>query len=99
MQKIGTGPEYQGDAALARLLDQAGAPLDVAGVRDLVQGVLGAPPARDPDEWCLLVAAEPSRALVAQLQALKSVLAAEAAAKALPPVAERVSGLRAKLRE
>lgn len=84
---------YQGDAALAGLLAKAGARYDVEGVRSLVRGVLGAAPARDPAAWCILVAADPSPALVAQLTALKAEIAA-----AIQPGpadhARRVAGLR-----
>jgi Xaa-Pro aminopeptidase len=67
---------YQGDEVLARLLAKHTAALDVAGVRRLVAGVLAAPPAFVPDAWHVLVAADASDALKAQLEALKSELAA-----------------------
>lgn len=86
---------YQGDSALGQLLRKAGTLLDVDGVRDLIRGVLGAPPARDPDSWCLLVAPDPSRALVAQLQALKAEIAVAEAEKSPPPVAQRLAAVRA----
>jgi Xaa-Pro aminopeptidase len=84
---------YQGDAALAGLLAKAGARYDVEGVRALVRGVLGAAPARDPAAWCVLVAADPSPALVAQLTALKSEIAAASHAGPADH-ARRVAGLR-----
>jgi Xaa-Pro aminopeptidase len=95
----GSTHSYQGDAALDRLLQQAGAPMDVEAVRGLVRGVLSAPPGRDPDAWCLLVTPEPSRALVRELQALKAEIAAAEAERAPPPVAERLSALRAQFEE
>jgi Xaa-Pro aminopeptidase len=68
---------YQGDDALARLLTKQEAFLDVAGVRRLVAGVLAAPPAFDADPaWHALVAGNPSPALAAQLEALKTQIAA-----------------------
>src|ERR1700689_4518684 len=84
---------YQGDAALAALLAQAGARHDVDGVRALARGVLGAAPARDPASWCVLVADEPSPALVAQLNALKAVIAAEAP-RAAGDYSRRLASLR-----
>jgi Xaa-Pro aminopeptidase len=70
--------KYQGDAALAGLLRKADSRYDVAGVRDLVAGVLAAPePAVDADSWVTLVAADPSPALAAQLCALRAELAAQ----------------------
>ena len=69
---------YQGDAALERMLAKHGVGLDVAAVRALVAGVLGAPePAADPDRWIELVVPEASPALAAQLRALKNAMQAE----------------------
>jgi len=84
---------YQGDATLAGLLAKAGARYDVEGVRALIHGVLGAAPTRDPAAWCVLVAADPSPALVAQLTALKAEIAA-AARPGAADHARRVAGLR-----
>jgi Xaa-Pro aminopeptidase len=91
--------KYQGDAALAGLLRKAGSRYDVAGVRDLIAGVLAAPePAVDPDAWVILVAPEPSPALAAQLCALRAELAARyddgLSAKWTPA---RLAALRAEL--
>ena len=84
---------YQGDTALAGLLAKAGARHDVEGVRGLIRGVLGAPPARDPAGWCVLVASDPSPALVAQLNALKAEIAA-AERPAPADHARRLAGVR-----
>jgi Xaa-Pro aminopeptidase len=84
---------YQGDAVLAGLLAKAGGRRDVAAVRAIVRGVLGAAPARDPAAWCVLVAEDPSPALVAQLNALKDTIAAEAAPAPADP-ARRLADLR-----
>ena len=91
---------YQGDEVLARLLAKHAASLDVAGVRRLAAGVLAAPPAFVPDAWHVLVAADPSDALKAQLEALKATLAANLA-DGLDDgawVPSRVADLRAELK-
>ncbi|MEI9984505.1 MAG: aminopeptidase P family N-terminal domain-containing protein [Aliidongia sp.] len=84
---------YQGDAALAGLLAKAGARHHVEGVRALIRGVLGAAPARDPAAWCVLVAADPSPALVAQLNALKDEIA-DAVQPSPADYARRLANLR-----
>ena len=61
---------YLGDAQLGRLLSQANARFDVAGVRDVVAGVAAAPQSLDPEAWMALVAAEPGPQLRSQLRAL-----------------------------
>src|SRR5271156_2893552 len=61
----GSAP-YGGDEALARLLRAAGSPYDPAQVRELVAGVLAAP----PSSWTVLVAPDPAPELVRQLTAL-----------------------------
>jgi Xaa-Pro aminopeptidase len=87
---------YQGDEALARLLEKAGSTLGVAEVRELVAGVnAGAVPEDDAD-WPKLVAADPSPALEGQLRSLRATLpVAEPAAKA--DRASRIVALRAEL--
>ena len=75
MQKKDCRLTYQGDAVLAGLLAKAGSVYTVAEVRSLVSGVLGSAEVRDPAAWCVLVATEPSPALVAQLMALKDQVA------------------------
>jgi Xaa-Pro aminopeptidase len=67
---------YQGDDALKTLLAKAGSTRTPAEIRDLVAGVLGAPPALDARAWHGLVAAKPSDALAAQLDALAADMAA-----------------------
>ena len=67
---------YAGDAALDRLLAEAGAEMDAAGVRALLCGVLAAPEGEDPDAWMFLVAAAPGAELAAELAALKRELTA-----------------------
>jgi Xaa-Pro aminopeptidase len=69
---------YGGDEALERLLAEAGSIYGSAQVRDLLAGVLAAPPGEDADRWMGLVAAPGSAALSAQLGALKDQLAASA---------------------
>ncbi|MDB5406980.1 MAG: putative aminopeptidase, partial [Rhodospirillales bacterium] len=82
--------EYQGDEVLARLLAKAGSAYDVADVRDLVAGVLSAPPC---DDWPRLVAATVSPALHAQFVALAREIAAAAPAEGPEPAA-RLAALR-----
>ncbi len=87
---------YQGDEALARLLDKSGSSLGIAEVRALIAGVnAGAVPDDDAD-WPKLVAADPSPALEAQLRALRATLPeADPAAKA--DRTSRIAALRAEL--
>src|SRR5260221_2393085 len=86
-----------GDAALAELLRQEGAPYDLAGLRALVAGVLAAPPDRDPAAWTTLVVPAPSPTLRQLLLALAAKMRAAPAAAPLPP-AERLVRLRAQLK-
>ena len=65
-----------GDAELAELLRQEGAPYDPAGLRALIAGVVAAPPDRDPAAWTTLVVAAPSPALRQRLLALADELRA-----------------------
>src|SRR5260370_37639766 len=81
-----------GDAALADLLRQEGAPYDLAGLRALVAGVLAAPPDRDPAAWTTLVVPAPSPTLRQLLLALAAKMRAAPAAAPLPP-AERLARL------
>src|SRR5216684_77855 len=67
-----------GDAALADLLRQEGAPYDLAGLRALVAGVLAAPPDRDLAAWTTLVVPAPSPSLRQVLLALAAELRAAA---------------------
>ncbi len=87
------------DSALAPLLQAAGCPLDEVALGALVEGVLAAPPAVDPDGWMALVADHPPPALRASLARLKDRIAAArggaAGSGAVP--AERLAALRAEL--
>jgi Xaa-Pro aminopeptidase len=90
---------YGGDEALARLLREAGSPYDVAQMRELVAGVLAAPPATPPTSWTVLAAPDPGPALVQQLLALAATMRRAPDAPAFPPGAgaERIAKLRAEL--
>jgi Xaa-Pro aminopeptidase len=85
--------EYQGDTVMARLLAKAGSPYELPALRELIAGVLAAPPC---DEWPQLVAATISRALRAQLIALRGEMA-KAAPSDVPDPAARLALLRAEL--
>ncbi len=85
---------YQGDAALAGLLRKAGSSYGVEELRALVRGVLGAAPSRDAAAWHSLVAADPSPALAAQLEALKAEIAAAEAGRPERDAATRLAALR-----
>ncbi|MGE0650124.1 MAG: aminopeptidase P family protein [Alphaproteobacteria bacterium] len=92
---------YGGDRALDRLLAEAGKTAGVRvtaarAVRDVLRGVLGAPPGRKPDDWMALVAAHPPGALKAQLRALKTQMELSTAEDM--PKAERLAALRARLK-
>ena len=93
--------DYQGDDRLAGLLQDAGVPMDVAEVRDLLSGVAAAPAAVPPadEAWLDLVAPGTDGALRGQLVALKSELAegADDCFPLGPPPAERIADLRAEL--
>jgi Xaa-Pro aminopeptidase len=67
--------KYQGDAALARLLAEAGVEAAVDEIRALVRGVAAAPAGHDPSAWTALVAPSAGSALVAQLKALRAEFA------------------------
>jgi Xaa-Pro aminopeptidase len=73
-RRLPEAASYQGDAALAELLRQAGSPYDLAQLRDLVAGVLAAPPGYEPDAWAALVVPEPTPALTRQLHAFAATL-------------------------
>jgi Xaa-Pro aminopeptidase len=89
---------YQGDEVLAGLLADAGARYDVDAVRSIVRGVLGAAAARDAQEWCALVAERASPALIAELTALKTQVAAELE-PAAPHHGARLAALRKLMAE
>lgn len=97
---------YQGDAALDRMLAKAGTKVNAAEARAIIAGILAAPASLAPagqgqDAWLALVAPDPSPALAAQLQALRAVLADEAAPEpdegAKAASAARLAALRAEL--
>jgi Xaa-Pro aminopeptidase len=90
---------YGGDAALARLLAAGSSPYDPAEVREIVAGVVAAPPTMPPDAWTVLVAPDPSPELKQQLMALAASLRAAAPEDRLAPgaAAERLAALRAEL--
>jgi Xaa-Pro aminopeptidase len=87
------------DAELARFLSQEGARLALPGLRDLVAGVIAAPPAVDPEAWIALVAAKPTPALRAALLRLEIAMRERATdglgVRPAPP--ERLAALRAEL--
>lgn len=89
--------KYKGDETLDRLLAESGNPLDAAGVRDLLAGVLAAPEGEDPDAWLGLIREAPSAALRAQLRALKAALRGAGQAPA-PDHSARLAALRAELK-
>ncbi len=88
---------YGGDDALERLLAEAGSGYRSAEVRDLLAGVLAAPPGEDPDRWIRLVAEPGSAALSGQLRALKDELAASALGASVADHGARLAALRAEL--
>jgi Xaa-Pro aminopeptidase len=90
---------YGGDAALARLLAASASPYGAAEVREIVAGVVAAPPTRPADAWVVLIAPTPSPELTQQLQALAATLRKEAPADSAPPgeAARRLAALRAEL--
>ncbi len=90
---------YSGDEALERLLAEAGSAYRSSEVRDLLAGVLAAPPGEDPDRWMCLVAAPGSAVLSAQLRALKGELAASAQTQgaSVTDFGARLALLRAEL--
>ena len=85
---------YQGDEALAGLLAKHGG-ADLAAVKALLAGLASASVDQSDTDWPRLIAADPSPALVAQLEALKAEL--KAAQPQPMPLAERVPALRALL--
>ena len=70
--------EKRGDEALDRLLAEAGAALDAAAVRELVRGVVAAPPSLERDAWTSLVMPVPGDALSQALTDLKTEIEATA---------------------
>lgn len=68
-----------GDAALDRLLAEAGGSYDAAAVRDLLPGVLAAPEGPGPRAWMALIGDSLKPALEARLEALKAKVAKDLA--------------------
>jgi len=88
--------EYQGDEALAGLLSKHGVPGGLERVRRVLSGVNAAMLDEADDAWLGLIAADPSPALAAQLQALKQQMAETTVDE--PSLAGRVANLRAELK-
>ena len=62
------------DSELARLLAAAGVRRSVEEIRELIRGVIAAPPGPEPDAWLDLVAPAEARELRACLLRLKDEL-------------------------
>ncbi len=71
-----TEGDYRGDTELARLLARTRSGKSVAAVRDLLNGVIAAPPSWQPEAWIELVEPDAEGDLKAQLLALKEAMAA-----------------------
>src|SRR3954447_15281176 len=87
------------EKALADLLVKGGSAYDIKDLRELLKGVLAAPPGMDEAAWTRLVAPEVSPALEAELLALAADMAAARptqGAGANP--AARLAALRGELR-
>jgi Xaa-Pro aminopeptidase len=83
------------DGELARLLRAAGVRRSVEEIRELIRGVIAAPPGPEPDAWLDLVAPPEARELRHYLVRLKHELASAAVEE--PPIAERLRRLRTEL--
>jgi Xaa-Pro aminopeptidase len=90
---------YQGDEAMGRLLAKHGSTLDLAALRDLVAGVIAAPPAEDKTAWVQLVTPAAGEALTAQLLAFEAAMREERTVPdAKPPSpGKRLEALRTEL--
>lgn len=86
----------QGDRRLSGLLAEAGIATTPTMVRELVKGVLAAPPGEDPDGWLALLGVGPSTPLAEALRQEKAALSAAAAPPPSDPAA-RLATLRARL--
>ncbi|MEA1937867.1 MAG: aminopeptidase P family protein [Pseudomonadota bacterium] len=72
-------PVYLGDNRLNELLDAHGLSQSVADVRDLIEGVLAAPPSLYADQWLILLGRSITPDLKGQLVALKTEITAKKA--------------------
>ena len=90
---------YGGDAALGRLLAAGGSPYGPAEAREIVAGIVAAPPTVPQDAWTVLIAPDPAPELRRQLVALAASLRAAAPPETFPPgaAAQRLTALRAEL--
>ncbi len=68
---------YRGNAVLAELLARDKSGKSVADVRDLLAGVIAAPPLWQPDSWIELIDPHRDDELTVELKALKDIMAAE----------------------
>ena len=91
-----SGAAYRGDQVLGDLLGEAGVELAPGELRQLIAGVIAAPPGIDPTAWTRLVAPNAGPALVAELEALKAEMTVQATAEGDPAPAERLAALRAE---
>jgi Xaa-Pro aminopeptidase len=83
------------DRELARLLTASGVRCSVEEIRELIRGVIAAPPGPEPDAWLDLVAPAEAHELRACLLRLKDQLARLPGEE--PPIPERLRRLRAEL--
>jgi Xaa-Pro aminopeptidase len=83
------------DGEFARLLMAAGVSRSVEEIRELIRGVIAAPPGPEPDAWLDLVAPPEAHELRAHLLRLKHELARARVEE--PPIKERLRRLRAEL--
>jgi Xaa-Pro aminopeptidase len=83
------------DGELARLLTAAGVRRSIEEIRELIRGVIAAPPGPEPEAWLDLVAPPEAHELRAHLLRLKHGLANAPVEE--PPIAERLRRLRAEL--
>jgi len=87
------------ERALASALSDAGAPIPISSLHELLKGVIAAPPSRRRGAWIDLVVPAADAALRAQLVALEDAAraAADAGFTSGPAPAGRLAALRAEL--